>query len=258
MEPSTHDRWRLDDESDVDEDDGREGGARPSATPATPASRSPALLVATVVVAVLSSLGVGAVLILSAPQPSVVIESATSDRPGRTGAFAARLQLPDETSAAAPAADWLIDVAGAVARPGVYRLAPGSRIGDAVAAAGGYGPDVDAEAAAATLNLAQPLQDGQKVRIPRRGERSTPQQREGPGQEPEPDTGSGSAAGLIDLNRATSAELEELPGVGPATAAKIIAAREEAPFASVDELRERSVLGPATFEKVRELVTVAP
>ncbi|HSL97272.1 MAG TPA: ComEA family DNA-binding protein [Candidatus Deferrimicrobiaceae bacterium] len=143
----------------------------------------------------------------------------------------------------------VVEVAGAVIRPGVYRLPGGSRVGDAVAAAGGFSPRVAVAVGGGALNLAAALHDGERVVVPSRDDPVAN------------DSGAagGSAAGVtgrINVNAATQAELESLPGIGPVTAGKILASRADAPFRSVNELRERGLVGPSTFEKIRDLVTV--
>ena len=143
----------------------------------------------------------------------------------------------------------VVEVGGAVLRPGVYTLQAGARVADAIAAAGGFGPRLDAALADRQLNLAAPVKDGTEVHVPVRGEGAPASAAGG---------GPATASGPIDLNHATAEALDTLPGVGPATAAKIIAARDERPFASVDELTTRKVVGKATLEKLRALVTVGP
>ena len=150
----------------------------------------------------------------------------------------------------------VIDVQGAVVRPGLHRLPSGSRVGDAIAVAGGYSPQVDIDAAARSLNLAELLADGVKIHVPARGEQVAAAG-SGPPQAPSA-VDPGGAGGLINLNTAATEELDTLPGIGPVTAAKIIAAREATPFASVDDLLAREVVGSSTFEKIRALVTVSP
>jgi competence protein ComEA len=152
------------------------------------------------------------------------------------------------SAAPATGADLIVDVQGAVVRPGVVHLPSGSRVADAIAAAGGYGPRVAADRVGQTLNLAALVKDGDQVIVPSRDDRTSTGA-----------TASGSPAGKgapIDLNHATAAQLDELPGIGPVTAAKIVAAREEQAFALVDDLRTRKILGAATFDKVKDLVVV--
>lgn len=193
-----------------------------------------------------AALGIGAfVLAASGPGGEINVDGGAAwTASGRAG----------ETSRAPSAAVGLVvDVQGAVLRPGVLQLAPGSRVGDAIAAAGGYGPRVDAERAGRELNLATELQDGDRIVVPSRDDPAPAAGAPTSGGATEP---GGTSGGLVDLNRATAAELDELPGIGPVTAQKIIDARTEKPFASVDELRERKVVGASTFEKLRDLVTV--
>lgn len=158
---------------------------------------------------------------------------------------------PHSSSEAAFAGELVVDVAGAVVTPGVYRLDAGARVGDAIDAAGGFGPRVDADRVAAELNLAAALTDGQQIRVPSRDEPA-----DGSAGGSNHGGGGRNADGLIDLNSASQSELESLPGIGPVTAGKIIAARAESPFASVDDLRERGLVGEKTFESIRALITV--
>lgn len=153
----------------------------------------------------------------------------------------------------------LVDVEGAVRSPGLHRVPAGSRVGDAISAAGGYAERADLQAAALTMNLAQPLVDGGKIRVPVLGESAVPLIDAGhlpslAGSSP----GAAGHSGPIDLNHADQTALEGLPGIGPATASKIIAARKGAPFGSLDDLVSRKAVSASTLEKIRALVTVSP
>ncbi len=151
----------------------------------------------------------------------------------------------------------LVQVDGAVLQPGVYALAPGSRVAEAVAAAGGLAENADVQA----LNLAAEVQDGQWVQIPAQVPipptsvaAANPPRAENP---PDAPTSTPAAGAIININTATQAELETLPGIGPVTAQKIIAFREEnGPFASIEEIQKVSGIGPATFDKIKALITV--
>ncbi len=150
------------------------------------------------------------------------------------------------TTTTVPPGPVVVHVAGAVAAPGVQRLEAGSRVIDAVDAAGG----LRAEADAGRVNLAAELVDGTQVYVPAVGE-VTPASAGGAGGD------SGDDGGPIDLNIADQAALETLPGVGPATASSIIDHRERnGPFASVEGLLEVRGIGEAKLAQLRDLVRV--
>lgn len=215
------------------------------ATVPTPSSPSWAVIGTTLAAVVLA---VAAVIVVTRPSGDVVTSGGKALDAGVFG--------QGGTSSGDPASErsrLVVEVAGAVQRPGVYELPDGARVGDAIVAAGGFALTVDALAADRALNLAAPVSDGAEIRVPARGEAVTP----GGGAD-DGASGAAGSGGLLDLNRASAGELDTLPGVGPATAAKIIAAREEQPFASVDDLLARKVVGPATLEKLRALVSAGP
>ena len=135
----------------------------------------------------------------------------------------------------------VVHVSGAVLNPGLYQLPPGSRVQDAIQAAGGLLPEADAGA----LNLAALIKDGQRILVP------TILQAQATA------ASNTTQAGLVDINSASQEALESLPGIGPVLAQRILEYREaNGPFATVEDLQKVEGVGTDTFEKLRELVTV--
>lgn len=138
----------------------------------------------------------------------------------------------------------VVDVEGAVEKPGVYKLEAGSRIQDALIEAGGLGEDADRETVEKSLNLASKLVDGGKVYIPYEGESvevygSTAVM--------------GDATKLTDVNSASEAELDKLPGIGKTTAEKIVSNR---PYGKIEDLIDKKVVGRKVFEDIKGKITV--
>lgn len=161
-----------------------------------------------------------------------------------------------------------VDVAGAVSHPGLVTLQSGARAADAVRAAGGPAADADID----RLNLAAKVADGVRLYVPHRGELAVPMPLNGgdaaggtaPGgggtgsQAAASGSGSAMPGAPVDINSATAEQLDTLPGVGPATAAAIIAYRDQhGPFHTVDDLLEVRGIGDAKLEQLRPVVTVS-
>lgn len=214
------------------------------------AVRVPRSAIVTGAVAVLLAIGAFVLAFGSGSGGTVAVEGGVPLDSAPPGA----LSSSDPRAASGNGPILVVEIVGAVERPGVFRLPADSRIGDLVAAAGGYGPRVDADRAGQELNLAAALKDGDQIRVPSRDDATTPSAR--PADGGGPGGGGGAAAESIDLNQATESELDTLPGIGPVTAAKIVASREEQPFASVEDLRTRKLVGEKTFASLKDLVAV--
>jgi competence protein ComEA len=200
------------------------------------------LVVALVVAAVL---GVRVLVAHAAARPQPIAPAAAP--PVRL--VSAGGPTPGPTASGAPV---LVHVVGQVRRPGVVRLRPGARVLDALAAAGGATRRADL----AAVNLARPVVDGEQVVVPRPGE-SAPTAA-GPASSGSSEAGGGGPAPApVDLNSATVTELDELPGIGPVLAGRIVQFRDQhGRYSSVDELSEVSGIGEALLERLRPLVRV--
>lgn len=224
------------------------GGATPEPADAPTRFGRPRLDLATVSLIGLGCAGLAVALLalislIGAATPVGGLLADAGEPLGSTG-LAGDTSPQTREGAAAPltSEEMVVDVAGAVVRPGLHRLAPGARVGDAVAAAGGFAARVDLAEVGRSLNLAQPLNDGIKVLVPELGyDQLMPATVDD---------------GRIDLNRADQAALERLPGIGPVTATKIIDARASRRFGSVRELRDRGLVGDSVFEQITGLVRV--
>lgn len=138
-------------------------------------------------------------------------------------------------------AEIVVDVGGAVNKPGVYSLKSSSRVNDAVTAAGGLSGEADES----RVNLAAKVSDGQKVFVPTKTQQLTVNNSQL--------TESQQISSLISINSASEKELDTLPGIGPVTVGKIIGAR---PYSSIDELVNKKAVSKSVFEKIKDKISI--
>ncbi|MCU1396417.1 MAG: comEA [Ilumatobacteraceae bacterium] len=208
------------------------------------------------------AVGAGAFWLLRAPTTPIeqtlpIASRATTTTSAASGAASSTSTATGSaatTTISGAASTVVVYVAGAVLRAGVVTLPATARVDDAIAAAGGLSPAADIDG----LNLAAVLRDGDRVWVPAAGVPvPTVVLPQGGAPAASASSGSTTPAGPVDLNRATVDDLDGLPGVGPATAAAIIAYRDaNGPFSSVDDLLDVRGIGPAKLDALRSLVTV--
>ena len=176
-----------------------------------------------VVLALAVTVGIGVLRGAAAPVENVRIDGRVTDAPSRAAVY--------------------VHVSGSVVAPGLYVLDGSARVIDAVAAAGGFAPGADEEA----VNLARTLSDGEQLHVPAQGEAGAPSSA----------AAVGPADARVNLNTADAAELDTLPRVGPAMAARIIQWREaNGRFTSVDDLLAVPGIGDKMLEALRDLVSI--
>jgi competence protein ComEA len=208
-------------------------------------SRVPDAAIVSVAVALGLSLVVAGVMAWSSQGPS---KAATSDPP----VFESSEQSYTSTSTSTMRTGLVVHVAGAVRSPGLYRLADGSRVADAIEVAGGVDGSVDVD----RVNLAAPVADGQRVFIARRGE-PTPEPLEATSPVGAGGSGSATPKAPIDLNTASQQDLEALPGIGPSMAKAILDRRARVGrFSRVEDLLEVRGIGQAKLDQFRDLIAV--
>ena len=141
----------------------------------------------------------------------------------------------------------IIEISGAVEKPGVYKLNTGNRIEDALIASGGLSANADRDWVAKTINRAAKLTDGQKIYIPEKSSTSNSSKAGISGDV------QGISSGLININNASQKLLEELPGIGPVTAQKII---DNRPYSAVEELITRKILKQKVYEDIKNKLSI--
>lgn len=142
----------------------------------------------------------------------------------------------------------MVDVSGSVLRPGVYKLKLDARIQDALIEAGGLAENADRNYISKNINLAAKISDGAKIYIPRIGEAVSATKSTIAGAA----SVTGDVSGLININTASAAELDPLPGIGPKTAQKIIDGR---PYSNIEELLNRKIVGNKVFGDIKDKIT---
>lgn len=155
-----------------------------------------------------------------------------------------KVEVINSTGESIPSGQVVVEVSGEVEKPGVYELDEGSRVEDALIAAGGVSAQADRDWMAKVLNRASKLIDGQKIYIPKVGEGAASGVSTG---------GSQDSQGLVNINTATLSQLESLPGIGPVYGQSII---DHRPYSGVEELYEKGVLKKNVYEKIKDKVTV--